>query len=399
MRFRFERGQQLLVLAVLAVGALPLPGALWKWHGLPPEFGVFPPNQSGWPKPGFSWLYFAAGALVGALILAFLLFPQLFGFRERGARVRPAAARRLPWWFWAGLAVNLASWYVHWFATGPLVKYSFIPLWWGFIVAIDGLVWYRTGGRSLITTETRRFVVITLVSMPAWWFFEFLNYYAVEFWVYPNNQWFSPRGQQVWFILSFSVVWPAVFEWFTLLHTFDGLWNRWLRGPRIVIPRRDTAIVFFVGCAAMAIFGASPFLLFPLLWMGPPLVLTAALSALRFWTPFQPIAREGNWSPAVLAGLASLANGFFWELWNWGSEHLRPGALNPNYWFYEIPYVNQPHFFSEMPVLGYFGYLPFGVLAWVCWLVAAHLLDIPPGFDLTPAGPRPPRAVTETPAV
>jgi hypothetical protein len=387
MRVRLERGHRLLIAAVIAVGLLPMIGAVWRWHGLPPEFGVFPPNQEGAPKPGFSWLYFAAGAMVGALILAFLFFPRWFGFRQGGGRRRPSGGR-LPWWFWAGLVVNLVSWGLHWFGTGPLVKFTFLPLWWGFIVAIDGLVYYRTGGRSLIVTETRRFVVITFISMPAWWFFEFLNYYAVEFWVYPNNYIFSPPVQSAWFILSFSVVWPAIFEWFTLLHTFDGLWNRWRRGPIISIPQRWTAAVFFLGCGAMIAFGAEPFLLFPLLWMGPPLVLTAALSALRFWTPFEPIGRIGNWSPAVLAGLASFANGIFWELWNWGSEHLRPlPSPNPNYWYYDIPYVNQPHFFSEMPLLGYFGYLPFGVLAWVCWLVIAHILDLDPRFDLTPGEP------------
>ena len=50
---------------------------------------------------------------------------------------------------------------------------------------------------------------------------------------------------------------------------------------------------------------------------------------------------------------------------------------------YDIPYVNRFHPFSEMPLLGYAGYLPYGFLAWVCWLVAAHILDLRPNFDLT----------------
>ena len=49
--------------------------------------------------------------------------------------------------------------------------------------------------------------------------------------------------------------------------------------------------------------------------------------------------------------LAALACGFFWELWNWHSLAK---------WIYTVPYVDRWHGF-EMPLLGYAGYLPFGV--------------------------------------
>lgn len=399
MRVQFQRGHQLLVLAIVAVGLLPLPTSYLKWGGLPPEFLVFPPNQSGSPKPGVNWLYFAAGAAVGLVILAFLFFPQWFGFKEPGDRKRtPRRTQRLPWWFWLGLVTNAVSWWLHWFGTGTLVHYSFIPLWWGLIIALDGIVYYRTGGKSLMASETARFIVIALVSMPAWAFFEFLNYYAVEFWVYPIDTIFPPAKQSIWYLLSFSVVLPAIFEFYTLLHTFDGLWNRWLHGPKLFISRRYTATVFAIGCVAMLLFGYWPFELFWLLWVGPPLVLTAALSALRFWHPLEPIGREGNWSPAVLVALGSFATGIFWELWNYGSKAFRPTIINPNFWFYEIPYVGVFYPWSEMPILGYFGYLPFGVLAWVCWLTAAHILDLEPCFNLTSDDPCPPRRLADTPA-
>ena len=43
--------------------------------------------------------------------------------------------------------------------------------------------------------------------------------------------------------------------------------------------------------------------------------------------------------------------GFFWEAWNfWAMPK----------WEYVIPYVNQLHVF-EMPLIGYAGYLPFGL--------------------------------------
>jgi hypothetical protein len=385
MRLRTTKLHLTLVLAVVSVAFLPMIGAFFRWGGLPPGFfATYPASHSFSVKPGPSWWYYGAGLLSACVILAFLFVPKLFGFRERGNRNRHLRdGGRLPWWFYVGLTIMLASWYEHWFGTSPAVRYSFMPLWWGFIVTIDGIVFFRTGGRSMLATEFDRFIVIAIVSMPAWGFFEVMNYYACEFWVYPHTELFPPVKFALWHFSSFSVVLPAIFEWYTLLHTFDSLWNRWHRGPAISIRRRSTWIVFAVGAISLVLFGALPFELLPVFWLGPPCTLAAALVALRFWTPFRPIA-TGNWSPAVLVALASLANGFFWEIWNWGSEHLRDGpSLNPNYWYYEIPYVNWPHLYSEMPVLGYFGYLPFGVLAWVCWLVAAHLLDLEPSFALT----------------
>ena len=372
-----------LVIAILAVALLPLPGALIRWHGSIPMFGVFPPYAAGAVKPGFKLWVFAAGCLVAALMLAFLLVPRWFGFRRTSAPRCRVRSKPLPWWFWTGLLVNLVSWAMMWWGELPLAAYAFVPLWWGFIVAIDGWVYARTGGRSLMTGGSGRMLALAVVSVPAWGFFEFLNYYALEVWVYPNNSIFSQAGQTLWYLVSFSTVWPAIFEWYTLLHTFDGLWNRWAEGPVLRATPRVVLAGMLGAALILALFGAFPFQLFIALWVAPPVVLTAALSLLGFWTPFRPI-RHGHWSPMVLACLAALFNGFFWELWNEGSTVFHPGINNnPNYWYYDIPYVNWPHLFSRMPLLGYFGYLPFGALAWVFWLVIAHILDLDPVLDLT----------------
>ncbi|WP_437665287.1 hypothetical protein [Sorangium sp. So ce1182] len=42
----------------------------------------------------------------------------------------------------------------------------------------------------------------------------------------------------------------------------------------------------------------------------------------------------------------------------------------------------------EMPLLGYFGYLPFGILCWVWWIHHAHLCGVDPAIDVVAgAGP------------
>jgi hypothetical protein len=51
------------------------------------------------------------------------------------------------------------------------------------------------------------------------------------------------------------------------------------------------------------------------------------------------------------AACAALICGFFWELWNFKSLA---------HWEYAVPFVQRFHVF-EMPLLGYAGYLPFGL--------------------------------------
>ena len=42
---------------------------------------------------------------------------------------------------------------------------------------------------------------------------------------------------------------------------------------------------------------------------------------------------------------------------------------------YNIPYVDVIHIFSEMPLLGYFGYIPFGVLVWQVFIWSGKMFN------------------------
>ncbi len=72
---------------------------------------------------------------------------------------------------------------------------------------------------------------------------------------------------------------------------------------------------------------------------------------------------SGNWSVAVASVLAALFCGLFWEMWNYFSLAK---------WAYNIPYVHRFLIF-EMPILGYAGYLPFGL---ECTVVGAILTKL-----------------------
>ena len=58
-----------------------------------------------------------------------------------------------------------------------------------------------------------------------------------------------------------------------------------------------------------------------------------------------------DWRPVMSLWIGTLICGFFWELWNYYAF--------PK-WIYTVPYVDFWYIF-EMPLLGYLGYLPFGL--------------------------------------
>ncbi|QSQ19087.1 hypothetical protein JY651_27470 [Pyxidicoccus parkwayensis] len=396
----------LLVLSVLLLLVLPVPGSLLMWGGLPRGFGVFPAQQAGCPEttekcePGFNAYYFAFCCLVAVFVLAFFLVPKWFGFKSAGASearsTKAAEPGQWPWWLLPGVVTTVVSWAVLWMGRDPSSLYTFVPLWWGFIVTVDACVYKRTGGNSILARSPGIILWLALSSLWGWYIFEYLNWFVMENWYYPNNELLSPLGYRVWYTLSYTTVWPAVFEWYTLLRTSSWLRTRYSRGPKVSLSRRAQWGVFLGAAVAIALTGRFPFALFFMLWLGPLFFFSGVLLLFKSWTPYSPIL-GGDWSQVMTMALAGLCNGFFWELWNFGSEFFNGGAkTNPNFWKYEIPYINVLHFFSEMPLLGYFGYLPFGVLCWMWWLMMARFFNLKTTFenDLE-AGPEPVIPVAE----
>ncbi|HEX8791642.1 MAG TPA: hypothetical protein VF765_11880 [Polyangiaceae bacterium] len=384
-----------VVAAVLATLGLPYAGSVCKW-GSPaniPGFGDFPPQRVLTP-PGFDLLYFVVACAVVLVMIAFLLVPALFGFKP-APLPPPSKPGPFPSWFWVGGAICLVSWYMMWWSGMAVVKYLFTALWWGFIAVLDGIVYRRTGGSSIFSRLPKQMFWLGVTSLGGWWAFEWLNYFVLENWTYPNSPAIFTRAQAIfWFSLTYTCVFPAIFEIYTLLRTFPALEARWARGPVIAPSRGLVWLVLLAGCVGAWCVGYFPFALFFVVWIASLLVLPEAMGLVKLWTPFNPLA-VGNWTPMVLCAVASLFTGFFWEMWNHGSNVWHPG-LNPNYWVYDVPYVNVVVGFTEMPLLGYFGYLPFGVQCWVWWLVLAHLLNLPVDFD--PQGVGLPGASVAAPA-
>jgi len=114
-------------------------------------------------------------------------------------------------------------------------------------------------------------------------------------------------------------------------------------------------------------------------------VFSGILVWLKIPNPLSAIA-NGNWAPVFMIFLASFCNGFFWEFWNYSSAHPPTPVGNPNYWMYYLPFVDWPKIHSEMPLLGYFGYMPFGLLCWQVFIWAGNLFGFKTDFSVTPNG-------------
>lgn len=317
---------------------------------------------------------FVVIALLEAAVAIFLIFPQWFGFKPVTPSPQPVP-RALPWWFWAGMVVTLFFWWLMWARTTPfgdLVYYAFTPMWWGFIFVLDGLTFRYAGGYSLFASRPKTFLISAAVSLGGWYFFEYFDYFALGNWYYPNTDDIPAlsHAKIVWiFLFAYTTVWPAIFEWYTLLNAFPKFVERYAQGPALSLPAKPMLYLSFVLLAAVPFW---PYPLFWAMWIAPLIGISAILIMRGIWTPFTDVAK-GNWSPVLLMALSAIINGLFWEVWNYGSAHPVLPVTNPNYWVYDIPYVNVIHIYVEMPLLGFAGYLPFGVLAWVIFLWAGKV--------------------------
>ena len=340
----------LLILAALLIG-LPVSGVWWAGADVS-AYLEFPPRTRYVEHASFSWPVFIALALV---ILAVVL-PFLYRLGRARSPGAPRTARRsvpaFPWWGWLGLGFGVLFWIAAWTRfpwLDALQRYTFTPQWIAYIVVINALTHRRTG-RCLMIRETGFFLKLFPVSAAFWWFFEYLNRF-VQNWYYTGCEQFTPLQYFIAASLPFSTVLPAVLstaEWL-FIHPgrFAGLEH--FIPVRSHRPKTAAWCVLAVSAAGLFFIGQYPDQLFPLLWVAP-LLLLMAFNALRGGSFFPEVA-TGDWRRVFRLCLAALICGFFWEMWNAGSLAK---------WIYAIPYVHRFQLF-EMPILGYAGYLPFGL--------------------------------------
>ena len=248
---------------------------------------------------------------------------------------------------WLGLFLLATCWPLNWMLPGVRTAYLFFPLWLGYILVVDALVFWRAG-TSLWTRSHRGFAALFILSAPSWWLFEVINNRTGN-WEYLGAEGFTPLENHVLCTLSFSTVMPAVFETAELVRTFR--WVKSLRpGARIADTPQTNRLLLIAGVVMLTATLLWPKFCYPFVWISLALILEPLNHWLRRPHLLGWLA-QGDWRPLISLALGALICGFFWEMWNeWSWPQ----------WIYHTPGAEFFHIF-KMPLPGYGGYIPFAL--------------------------------------
>ena len=365
--------------ALLAAVLLGTP-ALCAWLGGDGEIweGVksFPPRTEDWGfrpeklwnhRCPFSWKWFC-GMVVWTFCCMFPLVRRAFGKRGDAAEKAEAAANgaapppalsfgraKFPWWGWFGLAELAVAWVFCWakfdFCRSIQPHISYMPLWIGYILVVNALC-VKRGGTAPLVARPLPYLLTFPASALFWWFFEYLNRYVWN-WYYRGVSQMSAGEYAFYATVCFSSVLPAVTATAALLHTFAPFRDARFAGmgwkPNV---RSAGGAVFFAAVSALGLCGIVffPQAAFPLLWLSP--LMAFLLVQILLGEPcVLDRLRTGNWALVFRFAAAALVCGLAWETWNYYAVAK---------WVYSVPWVHRFQIW-EMPIIGFAGYLPFGV--------------------------------------
>ncbi len=337
-----------LLLAIMLLG-LPFVGVILG--DLPiARYLEFPPETKYIDHEPFSWPAFIG---YGLFIVAALLPLILNGIRSVGRTGASAKkSHPFPWWGWLGIAIGLLAWLLAWtrFAWFEAFQpHTFTPLWLSFILVMNALT-YRRKGRCIMRLRPVFFLMLFPAGATFWWFFEYLNRF-VQNWFYVGVH-FSSWEYFCYASLSFSTVLPAVLSVHEWINTFSWLKRGFqnFRPLNLAHARKPAGVVLLLSGAGLVFIGIWPNYFFALLWISPLLIMLSF--QILYGEPlFLSELSAGDWRPVISSALAALFCGWFWEMWNYFSLAK---------WEYSVPFVHRFQIF-EMPLLGYAGYLPFGL--------------------------------------
>ena len=275
-------------------------------------------------------------------------------------REKPLQRYFLPYRGLLGLLLIAIAWPLSWAQSGTGLQYTFFPLWLGFILAIDSLVMRRTG-TSLIVRSPKIMAAMFVVAMPYWWTFEAINN-VIHNWVYIGSGESTGVFDYLETSLAFSVVIPAVFEVSELIGSF-GFIKRFAHLPALILSRRQVILLAFLGISSLGALLIWPTYLFPVTWLCLFFIFDP-INNLTGRPSIMSQVANGDWRLVITFAFGALACGFFWEMWN------NDASVS---WEYNIGFFDFARIF-QMPLLGYGGYLPFGLETYAVFHFAAGLL-------------------------
>ena len=311
----------------------------------------FPPRPLQ-PYPiSFSWTVFIL--LTGFLSICLVLI--IFKINRYGKRLSRTTAVKLPFPGWGrlGIVLMILFWLLawnrfEWFKA--FQPYTFTPLWLSYILIVNALSYQRTR-HCLLLDHAKKYLFLFFISAILWWSFEYLNLY-VRNWYYVGVDDLSQFNYFIYATLPFATVLPAVLGTRELLQSFPIISAGLDTFKPLAIQNKKNfsficLVIAIIGFITLAIW---PDKLFFLTWL-MPVSLVLGLHALAATPALLQGVEGGDWRQVWTFSIAGLICGFFWEMWNFYSFA---------HWVYSVPFVQHAKIFA-MPVLGYAGYLPFGL--------------------------------------
>jgi hypothetical protein len=254
------------------------------------------------------------------------------------------------------------------FTGNQFVGHWFTPIvWTGYILLVDALT-YKFSGRSLLMTDRLEFLLIAVISIGVWWFFEVYNAprfwnSGLELWWHYHNLEANPFLRRVGYDWAFATIFPLLFVTAELF--MATIFKHKGRRLTINFSRRT-----LIGLVLTGGIGAIVPLLYPSAWFAPVIwvsfiFLFDPLNALRGQPSISNDLRHGDWRRLWSLLLSGLICGVLWEFWNYW-------AISK--WTYTVPFFGSVKIF-EMPVLGFLGFPPFAVECWVVYVFLRSLLQ------------------------
>jgi len=268
----------------------------------------------------------------------------------------------------------------------PLATFFTPMVWTCYILLADACV-LAIGGRSRLHDEPWQFLGVALLSIPLWLIFEAYNL-RLQNWTYTGvpEPWPLALLGYGW---SFATITPGIFETADLIESFG-----WFRpNVPVTFSRRVQQAMIIFGALCLLIPLVAPQTaaarLFFLVWIGFVFLLDPINYRMGLPSLIGDLG-EGRRSRIYSLLASGFVCGWLWEFWNyWAAAK----------WHYIFPMFQEWKIF-EMPIPGYFGFLPFALECFVMYVTAIWLLRFQISrmstWARTPRPDWPPRASAAT---
>jgi len=250
-----------------------------------------------------------------------------------------------------GIIILFLSEILHFKKVEPFYSWFYCFAWWSYILTIDAII-YRLKGNSLLLNRTKEFFLMIPWSIFIWLIFEATNL-SLENWYYINLP-HSIVERWLGYAIAYGTVLPGLFETTELLESLE-LFKKSKIEKTLITSEGHNALIF-LGIVFLVSSILIPEYCFPLIWLG----FTFLLEPFNYQFGGRSLLRDlehGNPRKIYLLLSSGLICGFLWEFWNYW-------ALSK--WIYTVPFFEKATGF-EMPFLGFLGFPPFAVEAYVMY--------------------------------